>query len=38
MGTMEWVLVERMLSLGGNVVPVWKSVGDGLSGKEKSDV
>ena len=38
----QWLLLSLlsswMFSLGGNVVPVWKSVGDGLIGKEKSDV
>ena len=37
MVTKEWALVGGMFSLGGNVVPVWTSVGDGLIGKEKSD-
>ena len=39
-GTMELVLDGRLLWMGGDpvLVPVWRSIGDGLTGKGELDV
>ena len=40
MGTIELVYVGGLLRIGGDslLVPVWRSVGDGFTGKGESDV
>ena len=39
-GTMELVDISGLLKMGGDylLVPVWRSVGDGFTGKGESDV
>ena len=39
-GTVELVYVDRLLRMGGDslLVPVWRSVGDGCTGKRVLDV